>query len=221
MGKFKDLTGKRFGRLLVIELLPDRKNNQALWRCKCGCGGIAEVVGGNLRRGITNSCGCLRTENITKHGQRHTIVYRKWLAMMDRCRNPNADKYMYYGGRGIEVCQEWHQPINFLRWAKGKWRKGLEIDRIDTNGDYTPENCRFVTRLENIINRRVMHTSETGYAGVSFNKRQRRFVSRLGLDYKRYQVGCFDSVEEAVMARNKFITDNNFPHKIQEIRCQE
>lgn len=127
------------------------------------CGGSTVVTTGSLRSGNTKSCGCLRKEMLVKrqtvHGmaksqERHPL-YIVWASMKSRCYNPNEPSYKNYGGRGIKMCDEWMDFVPFMKWALNNgYREGLEIDRIDNNGNYEPGNCRFVTRSENQLNKR-------------------------------------------------------------------
>lgn len=148
----EDLTGQRFGRLTVIEFVPNNKPN-SYWKCRCDCGRMVIINAGELKRGSTNSCGCLRREraiilNKTQnriHGLYKTKLYRKWEKMKTRCYNKNNNFYKDYGGRGITVCEEWKNDFKaFYDWSlEHGYKEGLSIDRIDVNGDYCPANCRF------------------------------------------------------------------------------
>lgn len=165
MAIFKDLTGKRFGRLTVLRIskkVPSGKRLRYYWLCLCDCGNLKEVRTDGLTKGLTKSCGCLKKEqdktNLTKfhrHKMSNTRLYHVWQKMKDRCLNPNAPCYDRYGGRGIGICEEWLEVDNFLKWALEKgYKEGLQIDRIDNNGMYAPNNCRWVTARDNCRNRR-------------------------------------------------------------------
>jgi hypothetical protein len=151
-----DLTGQRFGRWLVIE-----RSSSSSWRCVCDCGTERMLPTGTLRYGGTQSCGCLRRERAlatnTMHGLRDRPVYRTWASMLQRCRNPNAPGYEYYGDRGITVCARWDPQqggsfSNFLA-DMGERPEGMSIDRIDNDGNYEPGNCRWATQAQQIANR--------------------------------------------------------------------
>lgn len=172
MGSLIDLTGQRFGRLVVIRRADPPVDNYgaARWHCRCDCGNETDVAGYSLRRENTASCGCLRKELAmvarTIHGKANSRLYHIWNSMHVRCENPHHQHYDYYGGRGITVCEEWHDFANFMQWAERTgYREDLTLDRIDSNEGYNPVNCRWATMHEQARNRR--NNANITYHGVT------------------------------------------------------
>lgn len=164
MGKFVDLTGKRFGRLTVIGLSDERsKDRGRKFICKCDCGNMVLVRTADLNNGNTRSCGCLNRELVLsrtrKHGKTDTRIHRIWCDMRRRCYVKSRPFYDNYGGRGIIVCDEWLGAdgfINFYKWSmENGYRDDLSIDRIDNDGPYAPWNCRWADELTQKNNTRA------------------------------------------------------------------
>lgn len=173
MGRHNDLIGKKFGRLTVIEYAGNNKHRAILWKCICDCGVLVIIKGNSLRSGKTSSCGCKQREASSKnirafnksefhvtnghliHGGSHTDIYKIWGYMKTRCYNKNYEHYNRYGERGISVCQEWVNDFDVFRdWANlNGYKAGLEIDRKDNDRGYSPDNCKWSTRKEQVGNR--------------------------------------------------------------------
>lgn len=146
-----DLIGKRFGRLLVLEYRGRAKDRKHMWLCRCDCGNEKVYLENNFKRSKhTQSCGCFGREKTIKRNTTHNLhgdpLYRTWANMRQRCMNSNHRDFNRYGGRGISICEEWDSAENFIKWGHSNgWKDGLTLDRSDNDGNYCPDNCKFVT----------------------------------------------------------------------------
>lgn len=162
-----NLIGQRFGRLVVIEPTGKKKNGNYTWMCQCDCGEIAEVTGVNLTTGGTQSCGCLNWDNRNKHGMTNSLLYHVWNSAKRRCEKSHNHAYKNYGARGIYMCDEWRTNfLAFYEWARSTgYEEGLSLDRIDNDGPYSPDNCRWATPKEQVHNSRLIKNYT--YKGVT------------------------------------------------------
>ena len=163
--KLLDMTGQRFGRLVVLERAENGHRGKVYWQCRCDCGKETSVRGDHLRYGFVRSCGCYNSEvttsSHTTHGSYHSRLYKVYRTMLARCNNPKNTNYRNYGGRGISVCEEWRSDFSAFRdWAIANGYDEMAefgvctIDRIDVNGNYEPNNCRWVSMAEQSKNKR-------------------------------------------------------------------
>ena len=156
----RDIAGQRFGRLVVLAPLPPTQGRRTRWLCRCDCGN--EIIAGSayhLISGNTQSCGCLRRdcarERHLMHGGKGTRLYNIWKNARQRCRNPKAPDYTIYGARGVTFAPVWDDFAAFREWAMSNgYRDDLTLDRIDPDGGYCPDNCRWVTWKEQRHNQR-------------------------------------------------------------------
>lgn len=171
----QDLSGERFGRLLVSQYV-----GGGLWRCVCDCGATSQVLTSNLKKGNSTSCGCKRRETSFKHGMSGSRVFSVWRSMIQRCHNPKDRSFHNYGGRGIRVCDEWRESFSQFIADMGARPEGYDLDRIDNDKGYGPDNCRWVSRQRNLNNRRNNRVIE--FRGKSQTIAQ--WASELGMNYR-------------------------------------
>lgn len=184
--RFIDLRGERFGKLIVIQYVGKNKHRQSLWSCKCDCGNNTVVTTQELRKGDTKSCGCLqrhkaRVAHMT-HGLSGTTLYQVWQHIRRRCNDAKDPAYPNYGGRGIYICEEWNNSVlSFVAWANSSgYAEGLTIERIDNDGPYSPDNCTWVTKAQQNINKRATKKAYCADARINIAKLAAKHGLRAG-----------------------------------------
>jgi hypothetical protein len=215
--KKHNLTNQRFGRLTALYVVPSN-TYRTRWRCLCDCGNTKDVLQQSLLNGHVQSCGCLLSdrnrERITEynktlgketHGETKTRLYRIWICMKTRCFYKNNDSYKNYGGRGITVCNDWRNSFETFRlWALSNgYSDKLSLDRINVDKNYCPENCRWVSMSVQEFNKRTLKRNTSGKTGVSFNKKNNRWVAYISFNKQHYHLGSFKCVDDAIKAREK------------------
>lgn len=204
--RFIDLTGKKFGRLTVLSL--NKKGGHPMWNCVCDCGKHKVVYGGHLRYGRIISCGCASIERISNlnktHGQSKTRLYNIWAGIKSRCYDKNCSSFINYGSRGIKMCEEWKNNFTSFRdWSLSHgYLENLSIDRIDNNGDYEPNNCRWVDNFTQSNNTRKTIIIE--YGDKKYSAKQ--LANFLNINYKKFIYGFhkFNDIEKSVEYAKKY-----------------
>ena len=201
-----------------------RKYRYGLYECQY-CGQEWEVLVYSITSGRTNSCGCMLNKKNTSHGFTFNRFYSTWNTMLHRCNNHKSKGYKNYGARGITVCVEWLDVVNFVVWAESTYIDGYTLDRIDVNGNYEPSNCRWADITTQALNKRMMKNNTSGFVGIAWSKKASKWRASICVLKINKHIGYFDSKEEAVQARDNYIIKNNLPHKLStdykrgELKC--
>jgi hypothetical protein len=211
----QDLKGQKFGRLTALYTVPNN-NYRTRWHCICDCGNTKDVLQQHLVNGHVRSCGCLHVErnreklarlnasmNRESHSETKTRLYHIWISIKSRCFDEHSTSFPNYGGRGITVCQEWASSyLSFKEWAVvNGYNDKLSIDRINVDGNYCPDNCRWATGSVQQFNKRKPRRNTSGYVGISWNKKEKVWVAYITKDYIMHHLGSFHSLDEAIAAR--------------------
>lgn len=202
--------GKKYAMLTIVSEGPkveyDYGGIRQVW-CKCDCGNpeLTLVRTNNLASGNTSSCGCVGEESRKTHGMSNTRTYQIHEGMLRRCNCPQQLGYENYGGRGIKVCERWNPLLggsfeNFFE-DMGEAPDGMSLDRIDYNGDYCKENCRWATNSVQGYNKRLDPNNTSGKSGVSWYNQNQKWSAEIHVNNKHIRLGMFTNFEDAVKAR--------------------
>lgn len=207
---YEEIIGKKFGKLTIINIFKKPFGKKKIIYntcafCKCDCGKEKEIPLYTVISGSQRSCGCDPSQNVK---DRLRNIY---MAMKQRCYYVNGKRYKDYGGRGITICDEWLNSYEtFKQWALYHgYRDDLTIERIDNNGNYRPENCKFASYQIQSSNQRVRKDNTSGYRGVNYSKANDYWVARVQVNGKRTIIGYFKTPEDAHEARVKYIREHN------------
>lgn len=208
----KDYTGQKIGMLTILRRADKNINNKPAWVCQCSCGNIVTLRSGVLKAG-QKSCGCLcrlpsDVNPLFLKGHKNRL-YNIWSGMNYRCTHPKASHWQNYGGKGIRVCDEWKNNFQaFAEWSIAHgYASNLEIDRIDSNGNYCPENCRWIDHKNNSRNRGVKRLNKSGATGVVWRKTRSgdggSWRASIVVDGKNISLGSYANFDDAVAARKE------------------
>lgn len=206
---YDELIGKKFGKLTILSVFKKAQGKKKIIynyhaHCKCDCGKECDISVSDVVNGKRRSCSCDPSQNIKDR------LHNIYAAMKQRCYYVNGKRYKDYGGRGIVICDEWLNSYeNFKEWALSHgYRDDLTIERIDNNGNYCPENCKFASYQIQSSNQRIRKDNTSGYRGVHFSKIHNCWLARIQVNKKRIAIGQFKNPEEAHNARVQYLREH-------------
>lgn len=210
--------GKKLGKLTMLSYIGIRYNKVKYIKVKCDCGKEFDTTLTKFINNKVTQCKDCAKESRKTHGLSNTRLYHVWEHMKYRCNNPKCANFINYGGRGIKICEEWNKSSSsFIKWALSNgYKNDLTLDRIDNNGNYEPNNCRWATYEQQSVNQRKSKRNSSGYVGIGFRKDTKKWTSFIHVHKKRIILGCFNTQKEALEIRNKYIKNNNLEHHIQK-----
>ena len=209
----KDMTPKLIGDTYLKKPKETSRcrESHGIYECQY-CGKEFEAITAHIKSGNTRSCGC-RAGFVT-HGLSHNQFYKTWKSMMGRCYYLKNKHYQSYGGRGITVCDEWLDVANFVAWAEETYIEGMTMDRINNDGNYEPTNIRWADKTTQQLNQRIQKNNTSGFVGINWHKGNNKWVAKIKVNKIVIHLGYFNSVQEAVEARDNYIIENNLSHKL-------
>jgi hypothetical protein len=207
--------GKKYGRLTLIENTNLKRTTGYVWKCLCDCGNITYVPTSQIGT-TTNSCGCYKIQSHRTHNESRSRLYNIWILMKARCYRKASPSYKNYGGRGITICDEWiHSYETFRTWAlENGYKENLSIDRIDVNGNYCPENCRWADNSTQVNNRRPY--GKIPITGI-VQMKNGVYLGQVTVNGKRIHCGASKDLNIAIQKRNDYIKSHNLKNKLSEI----
>lgn len=204
--------GEIYSQLVISKDVPLATDRIKRVIVTCSCGNTKTVRYGDLRSGRTTSCGCKQLASATKHGMSNTRLYKMWDNMIRRCSIPTTKGYKHYGGKGVSVFKDWLNYEVFHQWAiSNNYSEGLSIDRINSELNYEPSNCRFIAISDQQANRSSSRGTSK-YIGVYL--KQNQWAAQVKYKGKTNHIGYFTTELEAAQKRDKFIKLNKLPHKL-------
>lgn len=205
---------EKYNHWTILCILPPKKENH--WNkwciCRCDCGKIYKKQYCCIKHGHSKQCVDCGNKS-RRHTEDYLRLYSVYIQMKERCLKKNHQNYTDYGGRGIKICNEWLNSYKkFYEWAINTgYKKGLSIDRINVDGNYCPENCRWADRHTQSANKRKYSFNNSGYTGVNTRKYKNvtKYEARIKINKKIIIIGTFKTPERACIARDRFIINNN------------
>jgi len=198
-----------------------QKRRYGLYQCPYCTNEFEEIIA-NIKNRSVKSCGCLRKTQLSKHNLRYHPLYNIWNGIKTRCLNTKVSDYRHYGARGIKVCDRWLDINNFIEDMYPSYQEGLTLDRIDVDGNYEPDNCRWVTHNVQCRNTRdIRSTNTSGFRGVGYDKRRDKWRARITINTIEIHLGYYSTPLEAAKAYERYVRINNLEHNFTPALTEE